>query len=85
MANCTGVQSSQGTGQAATGFGAAKLALGHFMLNGQVQCTQKTCNSGTCTFGITAAQFQALEWTGPTQVGNEVRVSVSGDGVCFCQ
>jgi hypothetical protein len=85
MANCTGVQSSQGTGQAATGLAAAKLALGHFMLNGLAQCAVKTCQSGNCTFGITANQFQALEWSDPLQVGNEVRVSVSGNGICFCQ
>lgn len=85
MANCAGTQSSQGTGQAQTANGARWKAFGHFMLNGQLACAGKHCESGSCMFGVTAGQVQSLEWSDPMQVGNDVRIHVSGDGVCFCQ
>ena len=85
MANCAGTVQSQGTGQASGPFLAMKKALGHFMLNGTQMCVQRSCDSGGCTFGLTGAQFEALEWSDPMQAGDDVRISVSGDGTCFCQ
>ena len=84
MAACSGTQQSNGTGQAKTLIGAFKKAIGHFMLNGKAQCVQKSCDLGACDFALTGAQFQALEWSDPMQVGDEVRISVSGEGTCFC-
>jgi hypothetical protein len=84
MANCGGTQQSNGTGQGKTVMIAMKKAFAHLLLNGKALCAQKTCDSGNCDFGITADQFQALEWSDPMQVGDEVRISVSGEGTCFC-
>lgn len=85
MANCSGTVQSQGTGQAVGPLRAVKEALGHFMLNGSASCAQRTCDSGGCTFGMTGAQFGELDWSEPMKVGGEVRISVSGEGTCFCQ
>jgi hypothetical protein len=85
MSDCSGDVESQGTGQASSGFKAFKKAIAHFMLNGQAACAQKTCDSGTCTFGVTANQMEQLEISDPTQVGDKVRVSVRGEGTCFCK
>jgi hypothetical protein len=84
MAACGGTQQSNGTGQGKTVLVAFKKAVAYFMLNGKASCAQKTCDSGTCDFGLTAGQFQALEVSDPLQVGDEVRISVSGEGTCFC-
>lgn len=84
MSNCQGTQSSSGTGQAQNGFIAMKKALTQFFVNGQQECAKRECEAEACTFGLTGQQFGALEWTGPTPMGNQVQVSVSGDGTCFC-
>ena len=85
MANCGGTKESQGTGQAATEAQAQGRALSHFMANGQAQCAGSKCSVGmTCNFGITAAQYEALQWSPAIQVGDKIRISVNGSGVCFC-
>ena len=74
MGKCSGTTQSHGTGQSKNGMTAALKALKHFMLNGHAACVINTCDSGGCTFGISAAQYNALEWGDPQMVGEEVRL-----------
>lgn len=85
MANCGGTHESHGTGQGATQAEAQNRALSHFMATGQAVCAQSSCSPpNTCKFGITAEQYETLQWSNPMQVGDKIRISVSGSGVCFC-
>ena len=83
MASCSGSQQVQGTGRAATAIGAAWKAFGHMLLNGQQDCAGKTCDAGACTFGLTS--LEPISDADVINVGNQVQVTVRGQGSCFCQ
>jgi hypothetical protein len=83
MASCTGTEQVQGTGRAATAVVAAYKAFGHMLLYGQQQCAGKSCDAGSCTFGLTS--LEPISDADVVNVGIQVQVTVRGQGSCFCQ
>ena len=82
MSACGGaITGVTGTGQAKTLNKAWLKAFQHLVLNGQQNCAGNSCDTGTCTFGLTAVTAVS----DPIEVGNQVRITVTGDGACFCQ
>jgi hypothetical protein len=82
MSTCGGrVNGVSGTGQARRANRAFLAAIGNLLVNGKSQCIGKSCDSGTCTFGLT--ELTAI--SEPMDVGNEVRFTVTGNGGCYCE
>jgi hypothetical protein len=56
-------------------------AIAHLLLNGQQGCAGGTCDSGSCTFGLTSLSGDIEV----VQSGENVQITVTGDGSCFCE
>jgi len=76
-----GITGVTGTGQAKSPNKAFFKAIKHLIFNGQQECAPSTCDLGQCSFGLT--NLTAV--SDPVEVGQEVRITVTGDGSCFCQ
>ena len=56
-------------------------AIAHLISNGNQDCAGGGCDSGSCTFGLTSIS-QDIE---VVQSGENVQITVTGDGSCFCE
>lgn len=80
MSDCQGRISAKGKGTHIVPLKALSMALGAMMQDGKQNCAGRSCDEGTCTFGLTEE---------PTLVqgepeGEGTTVIAHGEGMCFC-